>query len=148
VEKENAAERDDSAASGCGILLGREAVRAISVAAFEGLNRRPHLLADRSAQETTHRVWLPAGKLRELFQSDAAGAFQQVEDLCPFCCRRGRRWRASSRSRPAGAGSAFGGAVLALRLATRAFVVTVSFLFFFLEVRVILSVFLLAAVAA
>jgi hypothetical protein len=144
----NAAEPDDSAASGCGILLGRETVGAISVAAFEGLNRRPHLLADRAAQEATHRVWLPAGRFREFFQSDAAGALQQVEDLVRFAAAVGGGGGLVGVTALV-AGSAFSGAALARRLATRAFVVgaAVAFLVFFLEV-VILSVFLLAAVAA
>jgi hypothetical protein len=84
--------------------------------------------------------------LASSFKVTPPGRFQQVEVLSVLL----PRWAAVAgffALAACGAGSAFSGAVLALGLATRAFVVTVWFLVFFLKV-VILSVFLLAAVAA
>ena len=104
-------------------LLRREEVRAVSVVAFEGLNRHPHLLADGAAQEATHRVWLPTGRFRELRQRDAAGPLEQVKNLVRFGAAVGRDsgpFRASNlRSRVSphrrGLGAWFGNARLRRR---------------------------------
>ena len=124
------------------LLTRRQAVRAVSFRALEGLDRRPHLFPDGAAQKAAHRVCLPAGRLHEFRQDDGAGPFQQsriLSVLLPPC----RAVAGLFAPAAFGAGSAFSGAALALRLATRAFVVgaAVGFLVFFLEV-VILSFFL------
>jgi hypothetical protein len=118
-EREMPPGRRGTAALKVGTLLGREAVRSVSVGAFEGFHRRSHPFLQRTAQKPTDRVWLPAGRLHEVLKCYAAGPLQQIEDLGSFatlasgaavltgtCClfrryglpgRLGRRWRDCGR---------------------------------------------------
>ena len=73
-----------------GRLLGREAVGTLAIGAFGGLNRSPQLLPDGAAQEAADGMRLPACRLHQLLQCDAAGPFQQVEDLGRFAAVAGR----------------------------------------------------------
>src|SRR5712691_7514288 len=67
-----------------------DAIGALAIAAFEGLNGSPPLLPDCAAQKSAYRVRLPAGRLYELLQADSAGPFQQVKDLGRFAAPAGR----------------------------------------------------------
>jgi hypothetical protein len=67
-------------------------------------------------------MWQPAGRLHEFFQADTAGPFQQVEDRSVLLPARGAVAGLVALA-ALGAGWAFSGAALALRLATRALVV-------------------------
>ena len=74
------------------------------------------------AQEAPDRVRLPRGRLHEFLQRNAAGPFQQIEDLCRFAAAVGRTvgfLRASGLSGRLG----LDGAAFALRFRARAFVV-------------------------
>src|SRR5712691_6276224 len=70
-------------------LFGSDAVGAFSVAALEGFNRRSPLLPECAAQKAADRVGLPSGRLREFLQGDAAGPFQQIDDLGRFAAAAG-----------------------------------------------------------
>jgi hypothetical protein len=59
-----------------GSKLFGEAVTALAVGAFGGLNRSPHLLPERAAQEAADRMRLPAGRLHQFLQCYASGPFQ------------------------------------------------------------------------
>jgi len=72
-----------------GQLLGSEAVGALDVGVFEGLDGVARLLAQCAAQKAADRMRLPAGSLHEFLQCHAAGPFQQVEDLRRFAAGAG-----------------------------------------------------------
>src|SRR4029077_6162817 len=56
-------------------------VAALPALGLGGLDCQAHLLAQRTGQEPTDRVRLPAGGFREFLQGGAAGVLQQVEYL-------------------------------------------------------------------
>src|SRR5712692_3428772 len=93
-----------TAALGARRLFGSDAVGALSVAAFEGFHGRSPLLPECAAQKAADRVGLPSGRLREFLQGDAAGPFQQIDDLGrfaaaePACATQSRRETAAGRS--------------------------------------------------
>jgi len=126
--KKNAAEHDDSAASEVWPLLGRETVRAISVAAFEGLNRHPIFLPIAPLRKPRTEFGRQPVSFASSFKVTPPGAFQQAEDLVRFAAAVGGGGRLLLQGR--GRGAPFGNTrlrrhsfVLILLLRGRHFVV-------------------------
>src|SRR6266849_10985573 len=85
-------------------LLGGDAIGALAVAAFEGLNGIPPLLPDCAAQKSADRVRLPASRLHELLKADTGGPFHQIEDFGRFAAAAGSGGLVSRRGLTGGLG--------------------------------------------
>src|SRR5260370_6150942 len=63
----------------CEPILLRELVNALAVVSLAGLDLQTHFLAQITGKEAAHGMGLPAGGFHEVFQSGAAGTFQQFQ---------------------------------------------------------------------
>src|SRR5229473_3147437 len=63
----------------CEPILLRELVNALAVVSLAGLDLQTHFLAQIAGKEAAHGMGLPAGGFHEVFQSGAAGPFQQFQ---------------------------------------------------------------------
>ena len=62
-------------------LLFGENVRAGAIGLVDRIDSQSHGLFERSTQETANRVRLPAGGFLQLLERNAAGPFQQGQNL-------------------------------------------------------------------
>ena len=77
--------------------LSFDRVAALAIVALRGLNRQPHLLSQRSADEATQRMRLPAGRLQQFFGGRALRPLQQLQDGRRFAALPGVVSGASGR---------------------------------------------------